>query len=647
MEQLFLLSDNFMIKLPSTLSSENGAITIVYAIIFPALLAMVALALDGALMINRKARLADASSEAILAISAVDNRLVDSVAIDNNKQIAKDFVNYYLPNNQAEQLKVVVTSFDRTIEKGYIDYKIAISATLPTLLPLGHLGFSAFDRSVTVGNFDNNSGNARKFVTVISDPADYVFVVDFSDSMNSSYIDQGRVTTRLAMLKQVVREVISGNKNPDSQFAIVPFDIGVPFRIKDSVNTTSSYANKENEGGGELVGCSALYVPKPQYAPDKIDYNFWANKNISQKQYPLFNNSKNSIFYNLDRGRYFYYRFIVGKALNEDMGDLEDRGWCTLNSSAAAPMGLYTHSCEAQSAESIFPPANKLKIEEQYDNVTALLDTMRAAPTEERSSIANSLTIDYASTLKYDNLFGTEAIQEFIQPWAPNMYEYRAFTGMCQSATPLRTVSPRLSQSQAEEQMAATFTSARAQAFLIPLTTSSEEKTRLISDFAGMSAGGGTDSTIGLLRSVPVVAAGTNPKKVIIVISDGEDEIDPAIVADQFHSRGMCDVIKAGLKDEGLFASGKTGVVANTVEIHYVSINDNNNESRMAFWGKYCARGDDTTDQKQYTHTATNYSSLIETLVSIIGVETGFYIQDSQNGVDFPVTESEENVPLS
>lgn len=117
MEQLFLLSDNFMIKLPSTLSSENGAITIVYAIIFPALLAMVALALDGALMINRKARLADASSEAILAISAVDNRLVDSVAIDNNKQIAKDFVNYYLPNNQAEQLKVVVTSFDRTIRK--------------------------------------------------------------------------------------------------------------------------------------------------------------------------------------------------------------------------------------------------------------------------------------------------------------------------------------------------------------------------------------------------------------------------------------------------------------------------------------------------------------------------------------------------
>lgn len=633
-----------MIKLPSAISSEKGAIAIVYAIIFPALLAMVAFALDGALMINRKARLADASSEAILAISAIDNRLVDNNAINSNIQIAKDYVNYYLPNNQSDQLNVVVNATDRIFSEGFIDYKVAISATLPTLLPLGNFGFSAFDRNVTVGNFDNNSGNARKFVTINSTPADYVFVVDFSGSMNSTYTDQdGRVTTRLAMLKQVVREVIAGNRNPKSQFAIVPFDIGVPFRIKDSVNTTLPYANKKNEGGGELIGCSALYVPRPQYSPDVIDYNFWANKNISQQEYPLLNNGKNSIFYNFDRMRYFYYRFIVGKALNEGIADFENRGWCTLNSASARPLGLYTHSCEAQPEESIFTADNKLKISEQYDNVTALLNTMRVAASEERTSIANSLTIDYAGTLQLNNLFGTQAIQEFIQPWTPNMYEYRAFPGMCQSATPLWTVSPELSQSQAEEQMAATFTNARAQAFLIPLTTSNTEKNALIADFEGMSAGGGTDSTIGLLRSVPVIAAGTNTKKVIVVISDGEDEIDPAIVAAEFHSRNMCDIIKGGLRSADLYNRGMIGVIATTVEIHYVSINDNdNNDARMAFWRNNCARSNEPNDQRQFTHTATDFSTLIDTLQSIIGVETGFYIQDGQHGVDFQEDEVDE-----
>ncbi|VTR57426.1 Uncharacterised protein [Serratia fonticola] len=44
-----------------------------------------------------------------------------------------------------------------------------------------------------------------------------------------------------------------------------------------------------------------------------------------------------------------------------------------------------------------------------------------------------------------------------------------------------------------------------------------------------------------------------NKKKVIIVISDGEDEVDPAIVAEEFHARGMCDVIKSGLKSGSLY----------------------------------------------------------------------------------------------
>lgn len=621
-----------MKNLYSTCLSEKGAIAIVYAIVFPVLLAAVAFALDSSLALNRKARLADASSEAILAIAAIDNRLVDDEALNANKTIAKKYISYYLPDNNKQKMQLSISVTDNISNDGFVDYSLIASVNTPTLLPLENLGFPSFKKTVNIGNYGDNSGNARKFITINDTPADYVFVVDFSDTMNLKYTgSDGQVTTRLNMLKKVVNDVISGSKHTNSQFAIIPFDLGVPFKVEDAVNGALPYKTDKNEAGGELIGCSTLYVPRDKYSPANIDYAFWANKQIMQVEYPNYDSGKNTILYNIDRSRYMYYRFIVGEATGEDIGDMQQRGWCTQNPQNGVPLGVYLFSCEKVSNQSIFTHLNLQKIGAQYGAVVDLANTMRGSPSLERSSIFNSITVDYSETLKAENLFSPDHIQEFIQPWAPNMYEYRAFTGMCQSATPLYTVSDLLSQEQAEKNMAATMESASPHAFLIPLTTSKAEKEKLVSDFIGMGAGGGTDSSAGLLRSVPIIAAGKNKKKVIIVISDGEDEVDPAIVSKELHSRGMCDVIKSGLKSESLYADNRIAVVAETTEIHYVSINDDHtNAERIAFWGKYCAKGESESDSTQYVHTATDYSSLINTLKSIIGVETGYYIRDDQ-----------------
>lgn len=621
-----------MKRLFSTFTSENGAIAIVYVIIFPFLLAATAVALDGSMILKRKARLADASSEAVLAIAAIDNRLIDDAARNVNDKIINEYIGFYFPSRAIENVSLGVTMTDNVDEDGYVDYKINITADFKTLLPLANIGFPAFGEKVSIGNQDNNSGNARKFITTNSVPADYVFVVDFSATMNIAYTgSDGLATNRLNMLKTVVNDVISGSQHTDSQFALVPFDLGVPFRAKDAVNNTLPYRNEKNEAGGELVGCSTLYVPKVKFSSDNIDYDFWANKHIVHKSYSELDRNRSAIFYNFDRSRYLYYRFIVGESLGETIEGLEKRSWCVLNQQANPLAGRYMFSCEKDPTRSIFTPTNQNIIDEQYAAVIALIETMRGKLSFERSSIANSETIDYAATLDDDNIFNTDNVQEFIQPWAPNMYEYRAFSGMCQSATKLITVGQGVTQDYAEKEMAKTLDSAKPSAFLIPLTTNKIEKEALVNNLMQMQAGGGTDSTSGLLRSVPIIASGMNKKKVIIVISDGEDEADPAIVAEEFHARGMCDVIKSGLKSESLYQKNKIGTVADVVEIHYVSINDDiTNAERMAFWGRYCAKGDSDTDSTQYVHTATNYSSLLSTLKSIIGVETGYYIRDDQ-----------------
>ncbi|MGL9750734.1 MAG: hypothetical protein ACR5LC_04250 [Symbiopectobacterium sp.] len=60
--------------------------------------------------------------------------------------------------------------------------------------------------------------------------------------------------------------------------------------------------------------------------------------------------------------------------------------------------------------------------------------------------------------------------------------------------------------------------------------------------------GGGTDSNSGLLRSLPVIAKDNNPKKVIIMVSDGQDTGWPEMFTKVLHEEHkICKKIKEGL----------------------------------------------------------------------------------------------------
>lgn len=612
--------------------SDRGAAAIMYAIILPVMLGVASIAIDGSNTLVARARLADAVNEAGLAVAVVNN--INATAADRaaNHDLASRYINYYVRkgNQAAPTVKVTVNDQSATASP-HIDYFVDATVKVSTFLPL--TAVTGIGDNINVSNHDNNSGNVRKSLNRA--PADIVFVVDFSGSLTCNYgqdcnqwtADAAGRNTRLAMLKQVVNDVVTSQQNEDMQFAIVPFDIGVPFRPKDAVNLP---IENYNEVGGENVGCSVLYAPSGKY--DQIDYPFWANKLVAYKETPSFTGNEKRINYNMDAARYEYYRFVAGPAAGFDVSQMVTEGWCVNNhlASDSPENGRYDHSCEANADGSIFTNENKAKIRYQYNYMVDLLNTMYGDTAKERFSIANIQTVNVAETI--DNLFNTAFIQEFYQPWAPNAYRQRAFTMMCQSAQYNSLIRPGDKDTSIEalyQRAAGGLRQAKAQTFLIPLTANAHEKAALVSDFAGMTAGGGSDSLSGLLRSAPVAAQGRNKIKIIIVISDGLDDAGPQALSEIFHKPPykVCDAIRRGLTSEGNFNDGKTAVQADSAAIHYISVNGHANENaRMEFWKNNC--GDGAADT---VHSATNYKDLLNTInADIIATETGSFIRDNE-----------------
>ncbi|EAO0388807.1 VWA domain-containing protein [Salmonella enterica] len=117
--------------------------------------------------------------------------------------------------------------------------------------------------------------------------------------------------------------------------------------------------------------------------------------------------------------------------------------------------------------------------------------------------------------------------------------------------------------------------------------------------------GTGTDTTVGLLAAAKVIKDGSNPQKIIIIITDGEDSGELAAVSRKFHTQfKLCKKIVDGL--ESLSSSTKG------VKIYYISLSaSDNNEKRLAFWRDNCVGSDGA-------FTATDYSSLKNVISSIL-----------------------------
>lgn len=604
------------------IQSERAATTVIFALILPFYIAFYALAIDGSLLMNKRARLADGLNEAVLTIAAVNNRNLTAADRKENYDFLQRYLAFYMPNAEYERsnanIHVEDNSKSTDPSQRFIDYYVNANVQINTILSNKSVGLNSFNADLLLLSDGTNSGKARKFIR--SQPVDFVFVLDFSRSMQEELSADGS-TTRIDMLKRVVSQVVPlGLSSPETTFGIVPFDIGVPVRLP----------GQRNEAGGEAVGCSTLFVPKDNR---KINYGFWANKFIDAKDPSLSSTSdpwiEKEIYWRMDTARYQYYLNTVLPAIDpgKDMATLVTSGLCSLNANDGRVSGRALYSCAQNTGDSIF--TNQGLISAEYAVAIRNIRDMRSANETQNGlgldSIANINSIDVSKTLS--GMFNENNVVTFVQPWATNTLENRAFGTMCQSGTQTtwnktptvdRIKEPDayypnqiVTEEQSQHGVISTIKTAKAGAYLIELT---RDQTKL-NEFQTMIPNGGTDSTSGLLRAVPVLAKGKNTRKAIIIISDGEDSPGPKQVTDLFHSNRakgerLCDKIK-----EGFMAMPN----AESFNIYFISVSAaSTSDPQVSYWQKYCV--DDGNAM-----VASDPSALLDSFNSIISTETGFF----------------------
>lgn len=601
-------------KIKDVIKSKKGAYAVFFALLMPLFISLFSLAIDGNLIMAKRARMADGINQAAIALVAIDNRNKTEEDKAQNIQILKNYLGYYSPNDDIKLSKSSITVIDKSKESSRtVEYLINSTVTMKTLFNSKEypLNLGSFSDELDITSSNTNSGNARK--VVVPEPIDIALVVDFSRSMREERVADG-TTLRIDMLQNVVEQLLTDDISTASSFAIIPFDIGV-----------SEASDIDNAAKGKEVICSTQFVPKKEY---KINYGFWSNKFIdANEKTPYSNLSKTErkhLLREMDDYRYSYFRDVVLRSYNGvNTSWIVVKDLCEYNDDIAIINGKAPFSCWENDDN---PFMHVDIVEKEYDTLLKNLRAMRFEPETSSGkgyeSIMNIDSIDVEATL--DGLFDTNNIIRFRQPWAPNTVENRAFGSMCQSGT---ATSPETTPNveritavdayrgnrqitiyQANETVSKTIAKASAQSYVIPLTTN---HTKLLSQFLGMKPGGGTDSTSGLMRGAIEVAKGTNPKKIIIVISDGADSPGPQQVADLLHKSRpegdrLCDRIRKGLGEES--------------NIYFISIagDDEKNKERVNYWGTYCTGPNNAM-------VADSENILKDLLVRIVNTETGYY----------------------
>ncbi|MEZ2454124.1 hypothetical protein, partial [Raoultella planticola] len=133
----------------------------------------------------------------------------------------------------------------------------------------------------------------------------------------------------------------------------------------------------------------------------------------------------------------------------------------------------------------------------------------------------------------------------------------------------------------------------------------------IIDEFNNMKIvdGSPTHVTSGLLRSLPVIAKGTNPRKAIIVISDGIDSGSStrgpyAMTERLFKTYDLCKRVREGL------LRYPEGTPTQAADIFFIfTVNNSETAHALDLWRNYCA-GDNV-------FLATNYQDIINVLTGI------------------------------
>lgn len=556
--------DNHLLSKCRTYFFKNrAAVSVMFAITLPLLIASFSIGIDGGRFLVTRAKLSDALSQGALAVALTGNENSLDVDIARNEQLVESYIDYYLPHEKIKpgSLKVSLRKkYDpddnsRVLSIDYIaDAKIL---SIPIFKNIEQ-GLPGFQKEVVIAS-DGSNGIVRRTMDESSVESDIVFAVDFSGSMLDPSSEPSM--SRLQLLQKIIRDLSQDviDANSKTKIGIVPFDLGVPMELSD-----------RNELGGARIGCGLPYKFKSEY---DLDYNFWSYK------YPgnVFSTATESI-YETNRMLYDHYRNVFGLTVEQ----LVNSGVCI-----SIPERPF-YSCERPGLD-LASAENKAQFQRDYSILSQIGNSSRI-------SIATTSTINFQSTLEKKNLFGDRYLT-FEVPFGPDSSFSNVFKGMCGSGF---NSSPYINH---YSNYRSVISSLKQNAHVIRLTSSQAR----LQDFSQMVVhpGTGTDTTVGLLAAAKLIKDGSNPQKIIIVITDGEDSGELAEVSRRFHTQfKVCKKIVDGL--ESLSSSTKG------VKIYYISLSaSDNNERRLAFWRDNCVGSDGA-------FTATDYITLRNVISSIL-----------------------------
>ncbi|VFS55415.1 Uncharacterised protein [Raoultella planticola] len=213
-------------------------------------------------------------------------------------------------------------------------------------------------------------------------------------------------------------------------------------------------------------------------------------------------------------------------------------------------------------------------------------------------AITNNETLDYEGMFTDGFIFSEQAVITFkymigsrsMRPFALDCYS--AFNAMDFSYEMVNLLKDK---------------TAKPKSYLIELTND----INIIDEFNNMKIvdGSPTHVTSGLLRSLPVIAKGTNPRKAIIVISDGIDSGSStrgpyAMTERLFKTYDLCKRVREGL------LRYPEGTPTQAADIFFIfTVNNSETAHALDLWRNYCA-GDNV-------FLATNYQDIINVLTGI------------------------------
>ena len=643
----------------SFLKCTSGAIAVSMAIMLPAIFICMAFSINQVYTMRNRAMISEATNEASLAVIAIDNKNVDDKAKKQNRKIALNYINYFLyreigdDSKSDENLLRPGSEINVDYDKDKHEYYIAYNQPFNEFTEIIHNEGNK-PQPVVVGNKTESYGNTRKYL--INDSFDFVFISDFSASSTCKYSDvncndyspNNNAQRRLDYMKEAIVDIIEQYKEYSQyQFALVPYDIGVPVESQTS-----------NAAGGQNYNCSVMYKMNKPY--NSINYNFWANKNVAftnwsklkkdnvikdysdKKNY--FPKHRKLVTYYMDSSYYNYYAHIIGPALGLEYGSnkaLVAADLCKerTNYQDRVEYGLHQYSCGKDKNDQ--PENNRILIDREYATVVQLFDYMFSGDYNDvHYSFANSKTVDIEGTI--NTLFSDMKRNTitFERPIAPVIAEFSPFMGMCQS--------PLYSNNLMNEKMidvkkvtddiykeigaGGYVKNFESTPYLIPFSDDVDHNNKILTNIkkTNWKPGGGTDTMTALLRTVPVIAESNGNNKIMIIISDGKDDKGADVLRDNFLDKGVCQAITAGLRDKQNFDRGYIKNLAKSAIIYYIKLNPNasnltSNAQYEAEFGKWFTEC--MNSNPIFLMEANDKKSLTEVINKVIEIETGKFIK--------------------